>query len=107
MFEKPQDLSKLDDTAVASYQNWVSRRAPDNLSTNAGAPIIAFQGWRQFKEAFSPELVEVAISETATSLGRPVRACLDPFGGSGTTALACQFLGVFPTPFLEIAVTAV
>ena len=35
----------------------------------------------------------------------PPRSCLDPFGGSGTTALTCQFLGVRPTtievnPFL-------
>jgi len=27
---------------------------------------------------------------------RDIRTCLDPFGGSGTTALACQFLGVRP-----------
>jgi DNA modification methylase len=27
----------------------------------------------------------------------PVSRCLDPFAGSGTTALACQFLGVRPT----------
>lgn len=111
MLEKTQDLSKLNDASIASYENWVSRRAPDNLSTNAGAPTIAFQGWRQFKEAFAPELVEVAISETAASLGRPVTACLDPFGGSGTTALTCQFLGVFPTtievnPFLADLIAA-
>jgi hypothetical protein len=111
MLEKPQDFSKLDDAAVASYENWVSRRAPDNLSTNAGAPLIAFQGWRQFKEAFAPELVQVAISETAVSLGRSVRSCLDPFGGSGTTALTCQFLGILPTtievnPFLADLIAA-
>jgi hypothetical protein len=111
MLEKPQDLSRSNETAAASYENWVSRRTPDNLSTNAGAPLIAFQGWRQFKEAFAPELVEVAISETAASLGRPVKACLDPFGGSGTTALTCQFLGVFPTtievnPFLADLIAA-
>jgi hypothetical protein len=109
MLEKPQDL--LDGTAVASYENWVSRRAPDNLSTNAGAPIIAFQGWRQLKEAFAPELVEIAISETAACLGRSVKTCLDPFGGSGTTALTCQFLGVLPTtievnPFLADLIAA-
>jgi hypothetical protein len=111
MVEKLHDLSKLDDTAIASYESWVSRRAPDNLSTNAGAALIAFQGWRQFKEAFAPELVQVAISETTASLGRSVQACLDPFGGSGTTALTCQFLGVFPTtievnPFLADLIAA-
>lgn len=67
--------------------------------------------WRQFKEAFAPELVEVAVSETAASLGRSVTTCLDPFGGSGTTALTCQFLGVFPTtievnPFLADLISA-
>ena len=30
-------------------------------------------------------------------MGHPVQTCLDPFGGSGTTALSCQFLGVLPT----------
>ena len=27
----------------------------------------------------------------------PVQSCIDPFGGSGTTALACQLAGVAPT----------
>jgi hypothetical protein len=111
MLEKLADLSQPNDSAVVSYENWVSRRAPNNLSTNSGAPLLAFQGWRQFKEAFAPELVEAAISETAASLGRPVRGCLDPFGGSGTTALTCQFLGVLPTtievnPFLADLIAA-
>jgi hypothetical protein len=111
MLERLLDVSKLDDKASASYESWVSRRAPDNLCTNAGASILAFQGWRQFKEAFAPELVRAAITETAASLGRPVKACLDPFGGSGTTALTCQFLGVFPTtievnPFLAGLIAA-
>ena len=109
MLEKPLIWPELDDAAL--YKNWVSRRAPENLSTNAGAPVIAFQGWRQFKEAFAPELVESAICETAASLGRAVKSCLDPFGGSGTTALTCQFLGVLPTtievnPFLADLIAA-
>ena len=41
----------------------------------------------------------------------PVQRALDPFGGSGTTALACQFLGVLPTtvevnPFLADLIEA-
>ena len=60
------------------------------LGTNAGAPALAFQGWHRFKEAFPPELVERAISESPI----PVERCLDVFGGSGTTALAAQLLGV-------------
>src|SRR5262249_38238796 len=30
-----------------------------------------------------------------------VERCIDPFSGSGTTALACQFLGIDPT-FIEV-----
>lgn len=63
---------------------------------------LAFQNWRRFKEAFAPELVARAVEETA---GR-VSHVADPFGGSGTTALAAQFLGVHSTtievnPFLS------
>jgi len=63
-----------------------------SLSTNSGAPTLAFQEWRHFKEAFAPELVARAVYESRV----PVVRCLDPFGGSGTTAIACQFLGVEP-----------
>lgn len=54
--------------------------------------MLPFQKWRHFKEAFAPEIVEQAIISSPF----PVTSCLDPFGGSGTTALACQFLGVRP-----------
>jgi hypothetical protein len=63
------------------------------VGTNAGAIALPFQHWRRFKEAFAPELIDRAISETPGQ----VRHVVDPFGGSGTTALACQFLGVKPT----------
>lgn len=58
-------------------------------------------------EAYAPELVEKAVQESRI----PVRRALDPFGGSGTTALACQFLGVHPTtvevnPFLADLIEA-
>ncbi len=41
----------------------------------------------------------------------PVSRCVDPFGGSGTTALACQFLGIHPVtsevnPFLADLIEA-
>ena len=55
--------------------------------------VVPFQNWLHFKEAFSPQIVHEAI---ATSDIR-VRRCIDPFGGSGTTAIACQILGVHPT----------
>ena len=63
-----------------------------SLGTNAGARALPFQNWRRFKEGFTPELIARAVNESPI----PVRRCLDPFGGSGTTGLACQFLGVHP-----------
>jgi DNA methylase len=70
-------------------------------SARMSAPELPFQRWRHFKEAFTPELIARAIEESDI----PVKHCLDPFAGSGTTALACQFLGVHPVaievnPFL-------
>ena len=81
---------------TVTFEDWLQRRRPQHLSTNAGAELVAFQTWRNFKEAFAPELIGRAYEETSAALGRPVRTCIDPFGGSGTTALSCQFLGVSP-----------
>jgi DNA modification methylase len=75
-----------------TFESWVGTRDVPAWSTNAGARPLPFQYWRRFKEAFAPELIRRAISESHI----PVRRCLDPFAGSGTTALACQFLGVEP-----------
>ncbi len=75
-----------------SFSAWTQSRLVPSLGTNNGAPELAFQTWRHFKEAFTPELVARAITENPV----PVNRCLDPFGGSGTTAIACQFLGVAP-----------
>lgn len=90
-----------------SFETWTGGRSISSIGTNAGAPNIPFQNWRRFKEAFPPEFVAYAISQSA----RPVKRCLDPFGGSGTTALTCQFLGVHPTtievnPFLADLIEA-
>ena len=52
-----------------------------------------FTKWRHFKEAFSPDVVYQAIDSSPV----PVGTCLDPFGGSGTTPLACQFAGIEST----------
>ncbi|MCW2249307.1 hypothetical protein M2352_004967 [Azospirillum fermentarium] len=82
---------------IVSFTEWLEGRRPPHLSTNSGADEVAFQGWRNFKEAFAPELIGQAVEETQGALGRSVTSCIDPFGGSGTTALACQFLGVNPT----------
>lgn len=85
----------------ASFVEWTGGRTADVLSTNAGAETLPFQRWHRFKEAFSPELIAEAVKSSPI----PVRRLADPFGGSGTSALAAQFLGVEPVtievnPFL-------
>jgi hypothetical protein len=77
------------------------------LSSNVEAQELPFQRWYRFKEAFSPRFVSTAIG----SLEKRPRVCVDPFGGSGTTALTCQFLGVTPAtievnPFLADLIEA-
>jgi len=89
-----------DDLALppaATMSEWLAGREPAHLSTNTGSPLAAFQSWRNFKEAFAPELIGQAFEETSAALGRDGRRSVDPFGGSGTTALSSQFLGVNPT----------
>lgn len=85
-----------------AFTSWTTpgHRSEHTKITKGPLPL-AFEGWRNFKEAFSPGLVARAIEESVI----PVGHCVDPFGGSGTTALACQFLGVNSTtievnPFL-------
>ncbi len=89
-----------------AFEEWTGSRDVPTLGTNAGATVLPFQGWRRFKEAFAPELVRLAIAEAGD-----VERVIDPFGGSGTTALAAQFLGVRPTtievnPFLADLIEA-
>ena len=90
-----------------TFDEWTQERIVPSLGTNAGATVLPFQNWRNFKEAFAPELIARAIEASYI----PVKRCLDPFGGSGTTALACQFLGVHPitveiNPFLADLIEA-
>jgi hypothetical protein len=75
-----------------TFSDWVGRRSISCLGTNAGAEKLPFQQWRWFKEAFAPELIARAVEESEIV----VKRCIDPFGGSGTTALACQYLGIDP-----------
>ena len=63
------------------------------LRANKRPSPFPFTKWRHFKEAFSPDLVYQAIDTSEL----PVHTCLDPFGGSGTTPLACQFAGIEST----------
>lgn len=89
-------------------QNWFSRHALlGPSSTNQDAHDLPFQRWYRFKEAFAPR----AVMEAFAALPRMPSSCIDPFGGSGTTALTAQFLGVRPTtievnPFLADLIEA-
>lgn len=72
------------------------------VTTNQAAQSTAFQRWFHFKEAFSPEFVTSAIH----TLGFKPAHVIDPFGGSGTTAITCQLLDINVTtieinPFLS------
>ncbi len=78
-----------------TFNDWTGDRPIGSLGTNAGARTLPFQSWRHFKEAFAPELVSQAVVDSPTAIS----SCLDPFGGSGTAALACQFLGIHPITF--------
>jgi len=88
-------LARAMSLAVAEsiYSVWTKGRDIASLGTNDGAVPLAFQKWHNFKEAFAPEL----IFDAAESVDGAVTSCLDPFGGSGTTALTCQMLGIHST----------
>lgn len=71
------------------------------LSTAQGVANVPFQRWFKFKEAFSPKFVHDTIQKSLIKVDN----ILDPFGGSGTTALTSQLMGINPTtievnPFL-------
>jgi hypothetical protein len=93
---------------LLTARTWFSLLEPEGaLSSNVEAQELPFQRWYRFKEAFSPRFGSSALD----SLDRRPRVCLDPFGGSGTTALTCQFLGVQPAtievnPFLADLIEA-
>ncbi len=76
-------------------------------TTNQNGKYTAFQRWFHFKEAFSPAFVSAAIS----SLGFRPQHIIDPFGGSGTSALTAQLLSIDATtievnPFLSDVIKA-
>lgn len=90
----------------------VSRRiladpSSSTFTTNQNGKDTAFQRWFHFKEAFSPSFVSAAIA----SLGCRPRHILDPFGGSGTSAITAQLLSIDATtvevnPFLADVIKA-
>jgi hypothetical protein len=99
-------VTAIPSASHVSFEEWTGRRELPTFGTNAGAAEMPFQGWRRFKEAFAPELVRRAVEETGH-----VEHLVDPFGGSGTAALAAQFLGVQPStievnPFLADLIEA-
>ena len=79
--------------AYVQFRDWTGDRTIPTIGTDTDSPPLPFQRWRRFKEAFAPEIVERALTETPGV----VRHIADPCGGSGTTALASQFLGIKPT----------
>lgn len=90
---------------VADWLGLYSEDAP--TSSNQGTANLPFQRWFRFKEAFSPKFV----ADTLGSLPYKVKSCLDPFGGSGTTAMTCRMLGISSTsvevnPFLADLIEA-
>lgn len=98
-------LSAPAELDLSTFLSQLSADAPS--STNQGTEHVAFQRWFRVKEAFSPLFVRDVVKSLAT----PPATCLDPFGGSGTTALTCQFLNIAPTtvelnPFLADLIEA-
>jgi site-specific DNA-methyltransferase (cytosine-N4-specific) len=51
----------------------------------------ALHSWLKYKEGFSAELVNILLDEMGAIPGDTV---MDPFMGSGTTALVCQMRGI-------------
>lgn len=77
------------------------------LTTNQDGKGTAFQRWFHFKEAFSPSFVSAAID----SLGYRPQHIVDPFGGSGTSAITAQLMSIDATtvevnPFLADVIKA-
>lgn len=101
-------MVKLTATAELDLSTFLSQLKPGlPTSTNQGTGSTAFQRWFRVKEAFSPLFVRDVISH----LPQTPATCLDCFGGSGTTALTCQFMGIAPTtielnPFLADLIEA-
>jgi len=92
----------MDDSTRPAYDKWIGQRSLASVGTNHGSDALAFQRWHKFKEAFAPEIVAQAIDRSQLTVTR----VLDPFGGSGTTALAAQLLGISPVtvevnPYLQ------
>lgn len=94
------EYNAIDPDSVG-FRSWLTDWVSPAPTTNQGTKCLGFQRWFPFKEAFSPSFVADIISRKK----RKPTTVLDPFSGSGTTALTCQFLGIHPitievNPFL-------
>lgn len=99
---------KLSPSDSSLPARWLTLHGTESaVSTNQSAQHLPFQRWFKFKEAFSPHFIINCVG----SMRDVPKTCLDPFGGSGTTALTAQFLGIRPTtievnPFLADLIEA-
>ncbi len=84
------DLGIMHTRVLRKWLGELDTAAP--ASSNTPALALPCQRWFKFKEAFSPALVMDCLKDVHA----PVRSCLDPFGGCGTTGVTCQFLGIKP-----------
>lgn len=76
---------KYPDAQVYNLSEYYSKFVP--FTVNSVYPI---HSWYRFKEGYSRDLVHLILG----TVGREAKACLDPFSGVGTTALACQEIGL-------------
>lgn len=89
------------DQSSEAFNIWTKNWSSPAPTTYQGSDELAFQRWFKFKEAFSPSLVQSVIE----GLDRRPQHILDCCGGSGTTGVVAQFLGIESTlievnPFL-------
>ena len=90
-----------------AFDAWIQGWESPAPTTYQGSSELAFQRWFKFKEAFAPSLVEDVIA----SLKKKPTHILDCCGGSGTTGVVAQFLGIDSTlievnPFLADLIDA-
>ena len=84
-------LSRVSEETAKRWLSAQNLEAP--VSSNLAAGNLPFQRWFHFKEAYSPTFV----TDTIADCDYPVRHLLDPFGGSGTTALTARMQGLDST----------